>query len=259
LNPDIKNSLKDFQSILLSEMGDVKLMDRMDLKYTLSNRNLPLLLEKLKKNYKVLKIGDSNISTYKTLYFDTKNFDLYFKHHNGQLNRYKIRYRNYVESNLGFLEVKFRNNKGRMLKDRIRQNEIPLTWNETLTDFLLRKTPYQPDLLIPMVWVNYRRITFVGKETKERVTIDMNLEFSNNTTNKKLENLIIAEVKQPAKTKTPIIKILKECKIGQHSLSKYCLGMTSIYPNLKKNNFKEKLTALNKIINDKSFNSASGF
>jgi hypothetical protein len=40
------------------------------------------------------------------LYFDTDSKRFYHDHHNGKVKRTKIRMRNYVESNLTFLEIK---------------------------------------------------------------------------------------------------------------------------------------------------------
>ena len=64
-------------------------------------------------HYKCVEIENKRVSQYQTLYYDTKDMKLYNEHHNGHLNRYKIRHRTYVDSNLSFLEVKFKNNKGR--------------------------------------------------------------------------------------------------------------------------------------------------
>lgn len=240
-------------------MDRVKLMDRTDTKFSFSLSMLPGILERLKHDYRVVDINGHLSSTYKTLYFDTEGFDIYLKHHNGCLNRYKIRYRNYVESQLGFLEVKFKNNKGRTVKERIKQAEPELNCHEKSRNFILNKTPFKPESLHPSLWVNYSRITLVDKQFRERLTIDVNLEFLNAGNARKMQNLVIAEVKQGSKTPTPALKLFKELKLRPASLSKYCLGITSIYPLIKQNNFKQKLTLLNKIVNDNSFNAASGY
>ena len=100
--------------------------------------------------------------------------------------------------------------------------------------------------------VNYSRITLFNNDFNEKITIDTDLVFSNNSSNFKLDNLVIVEVKQTARAKTPILAILKEDDIKPISLSKYCLGVNYLYPEVKKNNFKNKLVTLNKIINDTS-------
>jgi len=111
-----------FSPISLKEMEGVKLMNRIDTKYTFSIDLLPTIMQLIKADYKVLEIDGNRKSSYKTLYYDTKEFSLYTKHHNGQLNRYKIRHRTYQETGDGFLEVKFKTNKGRTIKRRIETN-----------------------------------------------------------------------------------------------------------------------------------------
>jgi len=108
-------------------MDRVALMDRIDSKYIFNIHELPGFLEKLRPYYAVLDINEQEIFSYESLYFDTPNFDLYRFHHRGKLNRFKFRIRKYVESNLLFFEVKFKNNKGRTYKSRIiKENKISL-------------------------------------------------------------------------------------------------------------------------------------
>jgi len=88
----------------------------------------------------------------------------------------------------------------------------------------------------------------VNKYALERLTIDLNLEFEMNANSKTFNNLAIIEVKQQRLDRTsPVVKSLKEKGINPYSISKYCIGMTNIYPNLKYNSFKCKILKLNKI------------
>ncbi|MBK7667230.1 MAG: VTC domain-containing protein [Sphingobacteriaceae bacterium] len=50
--------------------------------------------------------------------------------------------------------------------------------------------------MVPNIWINYKRITLVNNANAERVTIDTELEFINKDFKKKMDNLVIAEVKQ---------------------------------------------------------------
>jgi hypothetical protein len=254
---DLNNILSTLPGISLPEMDGVKLMDRIDTKFVMPASQLQLMLEKVQPFYKILVVEGRTFSEYKTLYFDTPDLAIYARHHNGSLNRYKIRYRNYVESQTGFLEIKFKSNKGRTLKDRIKQKNAPLVWDTLSSDFIRAKTPYDPDHLRPVLWVKYSRITLVNNSFSERVTIDLKLEFSYNTIAKSMENMAIIEVKRGSRSESPIIKSLKELKVKPISVSKYCLGIATIYPSVKKNNFKRKLTVLNKITHDNSFKLAS--
>lgn len=104
--PDIFDQLSSFHPITLAEMDSVKLMNRTDTKFVFERSLLPELMETLSKEYKVLNVNGNRISAYKTLYFDTPKFKFYMDHHNGRENRFKVRIRNYVESDLFFLEIK---------------------------------------------------------------------------------------------------------------------------------------------------------
>jgi hypothetical protein len=151
--------IKDFESIDLKEMESVKLMDRTDTKFTFLYSQLTSILNIIKPHYKVLTINNKRHFSYKTLYYDTHDMMLYNVHHNGRLNRYKIRHRSYLDTNTGFLEVKFKNNKGRTIKERIEDEIAPTNWNVQETAFLTTKLPFDPLSLKPIIWVNYSRMT----------------------------------------------------------------------------------------------------
>lgn len=244
----VSDILNQFEPITLQEMDSVKLMDRTDTKFTFSMNDLPSVLNEAKNHYKILDIEGNRISRYKTLYFDTEDFSLYNKHHCGKLNRYKIRHRTYVESNVGYLEVKFKNNKGRTLKTRIKENIVPELNAGKAFDFLQKMLPFSPLDLIPKIWINYSRITLVNKLSAERLTLDLNLEFEKEGQKKMLDQLVIAEVKQDSKVASPFISIMRQKHIREGSISKYCLGVASSFSEVKKNNFKHKLLNINKII-----------
>jgi hypothetical protein len=81
-------------------------MKRVDTKFIVHKDQLPQLLDNIHNDYRVLEINQNRVMTYKSKYFDTPNAHLYLLHHNGKASRVKVRIRNYVESNLFFLEVK---------------------------------------------------------------------------------------------------------------------------------------------------------
>ena len=103
--------LKDYKSTTLPEMDEVALMERVDEKFTISFENTIDLLSKINHKYLCLEINGKRFFTYQTEYFDDSNHSLFKNRQNGKLNRYKIRFRDYVESKKTFLEVKFKSNK----------------------------------------------------------------------------------------------------------------------------------------------------
>jgi hypothetical protein len=85
----------------------------------------------------------------------------------GKLNRHKIRYRKYVESDLNFFEIKFKSNKNRTIKDRVREDHIQDTIIDEAKILLGKKTGLRPEELEPKFWVYFSRITLVSKRSAE--------------------------------------------------------------------------------------------
>ena len=244
----VNNILTYFEPISLSEMDDVALMDRTDTKYTFRLESLPAFIESIKDSYRVLEVNSNRISRYESLYFDTKDFDLYNYHHMGKMNRFKIRFRTYVESNLHFFEIKFKNNKGRTVKNRIKYPQTESNIAGKAEKFLLEHSPFLSSSLEQKFKVNFSRITFVNRNAPERVTIDLNLEFVNDDKRHLLEKLVIAEVKQSKPFVSTFVRLMKDHHIRKGSLSKYCFGVMSLYEQQRFNNFKPQLLLLNKLM-----------
>lgn len=237
----------DFEKIALPELESVKLMDRHDTKCFFNIKQLPSILKGLTNYYRVLEINNLQCLQYDSLYFDTPQFDFYLHHHNKYSNRYKLRFRQYVESNkLTFFEVKFKSNKGRTLKTRARCADIiPTLPHES--EALLHNTKLADLTLEPVLRIQYKRITLANKDLSERVTIDIMLSFEQNNQCHLLPEIAIIEVKQDKLNhRSPIIQVLHDNKIYAGSLSKYCLGMILCYPHLKANNFKKTMLRLEK-------------
>lgn len=242
----IHNALNSIDAISLKEMDSVKLMNRTDTKFVFPISLLPDLLIDSKNNYRVLEINDLRTPSYNTLYFDTKNHQLFLDHHNGRSNRYKIRIRNYVESNLYFLEIK-KKVKGRTDKHRIKLVNFEKEFSNSSKEFI-SKTIGNERHFEPSLWNNFKRITLVNKSVPERITIDLNLTFSFENQQHVLDYLVIAEVKQEkVNLNNPFISLLKQKGVRENSISKYCIGSLLCYSDLKYNNFKEKLLILDKI------------
>ena len=236
--------LQQFEPITLKEMEGVKLMNRTDTKFIFNIADYEKIMNEIREHYRVLEVEGQRISRYETLYYDTNNFTLYNEHHKGKLNRYKIRHRTYVESKIGFLEVKFKNNKGRTIKTRISKHDVPLAWEGESENFLSSALPFPPDKLVPVIWINYSRLTLVNKHSPERLTIDLGLEFVKDEKTQQLNKLVIAEVKQEKRQASPFMNVMKKYHIREGSISKYCMGIAFTCNNVKKNNFKSKLQTI---------------
>ena len=246
---EIKNILTGFDPIFLQDLADKSLMDRVDTKFMIDLHKFPRILMNLKRDYYALDINQRRINLYETLYFDTARQDLYLSHHNGQLNRYKVRSRQYVNSHLSFLEVKHKNNKKRTIKNRIKISGFHQGLNKQELEFLKDFCPFDPSQLQPCLWNTFYRITLVSKETIERLTLDFSLEFSNKYGRVLLPNLVIAEVKQEGfSTESVFVQEMRGNDIRPGGFSKYCMGTALLDKKIKANNFKPEILRLKKIL-----------
>ena len=244
------NALNNYDPIYLNEMSSVRLMDRHDTKLIMSRSLLNSVLEELINEYYVLEIGSKRAHAYESLYYDTASFKTYREHHNGRLNRYKLRYRSYVDSDLHYFEVKHKSNKNRTIKKRHETIGIQTSLGATSKDMVQRLTYFDPNELFPTLWIYFDRITLVNHDLTERITIDVNLEYKSYL--KEVEashpSMVIVEAKQKRFNRhSKIISTLHDYGVYPIRISKYCLGMLSCFDEIKRNAFKPKMLRISKI------------
>lgn len=237
-----------FDQIKLVDMEKVKLMNRTDQKFWFHYDYLPKLLQEVQNDYHLLHINGKSLLSYSTTYFDTKNDSMFSAHHNGKLNRFKIRKRTYVDSGIHFLEIKFKNNKGRTIKKRIPCALNNSSFTNTESQFIKSHTPFFTKELIPSLLNKFSRLTLVNKNLKERCTIDLNIEFEITDRIIPLDKLIVVEIKSDGKSKaSPLAMALRKNRIKTSGFSKYCVGRSITEPLLKQNAFKAKIRNIEKI------------
>lgn len=248
IETDLTEVLSEFSPITLSEMNGVSLMKRSDTKFVFPVSALPNVLRAVSSVYRVLEIDEERVFHYANMYFDTADQLLYRQHHNGRLNRYKIRSRRYVESQQSFFEVKHKLNGKRTQKERIPYNDNMAIINSEARALVCNTTDINPALLQPSLGVSYARMTFVCTERCERVTIDTALRFEAGTRQEQLSRLVIAEVKQEHKSRnSAFIQLMQEHRFAPLSVSKYCIGIVLTHTDVKHNRFKPKLRTLRKV------------
>jgi hypothetical protein len=245
---DINEILNSFESVQLSQIDSVKLLNRVDNKFIVKSCRLPEILECLKDEYFVLEVNGVRMSLYDTVYYDTPEFFYYYQHQNGRLSRVKIRVRTYKETEQSFLEIKVKNNHNQTQKDRICITGLDVLKEKKCKKFLKSWTEKYKEI-IPIIEVLYYRTTLVNKDFTERLTIDSGLNFKTENGAADFSGLCIVELKQDKLAKSPIREILREHRVFKSSLSKYCLGIASLYPNVKRNKIKVKMRLINKLCN----------
>ena len=250
-----RERINSFDPIQLFELQSGKLMARYDTKYILSPEQVLSLLTSLKEiNYKVFYINHLNLFTYQNLYFDTPSLQMYLCHHNGKKNRYKIRMREYLETNLRFLEIKHKNNKNLTLKTRVEIPEIDAGIIYNLKKFIYENSSFASANLRPVYRNQYQRFTIIHPQQKERLTFDFRLSFNHRNKNVQLNDVVIVEQKKAATDQVDGSKnIFKQFKNQEVRLSKYCIGVALLDLHPKKNRFK---TLLRKLQNQYPFTPA---
>ncbi len=246
---DFETLILQFSPIDLSEMDSVQLMKRTDTKYVFGEEELSQLLQGIQNDYRVLSVNGIRSNRYRTLYFDTASHNFYLQHQNGKLNRIKVRFRKYIESDLCFFEVKFKNNKGETIKKRVKVEDFEEELSNNQVTFINKVADVQSPLE-PKLWNTFNRITLVNTHLKERLTIDYNLKFEMGDQHLEMDNVVIAELKQERLNRnSPFAGIAKKLRIRETRISKYCIGSVLLNENLKYNRFKPKILTLKKISN----------
>lgn len=237
IEPNALAALASFDSHSLADQSVVDLPNRTDSKYLLPVTLLPRFLAEVREEHTVLQADEHRIFTYENTYFDTSDWAMYHAHHNGKLNRYKYRFRRYLETETSYLEIKLKNNRNRTVKTRTRwHSDEPM---QVMQD----KVPVEPRL-----YVNYRRIGLWNRTTDERLTLDFDVSWRRPGHEKvvRLPHLFIAELKRDGKFYgSPFVRKAKDYGYRPKAMSKYCAGVCLTDDGtLKKNRFKPLLAEL---------------
>lgn len=246
---ELQTILSKFNSVSLEEIDEVKLMNRIDRKYWFHISSLNTLLKNVTQYYDILEINGQRLMEYQSTYFDTADNFMYVKHHNRKLNRYKLRRRTYLSTDADFFEIKLKTNKKRTVKSRIPTTLSDKNLLEKEIVFLEDKSPFRAEDLKKSLNNHFSRMTLIHKNKLDRCTIDIHPKFWNEKGEVRFDNLVIFELKRGRSLKSsPMVSLLRDLKIRQRGLSKYCTGRAILDPSLKRNAFKPRLRFIEKYI-----------
>ena len=246
---EIRDIINAFPAISLQEANQVGLMNRTDTKFYFHRRLLTVILTSMLSDFSVLEIAGERIMPYESSYFDTADFQMFRWHHNGKLNRYKLRERKYFLTDESYLEVKFKSNKGKTEKYRRLQNGDDVKDRE----FVMNESPFDMAAMSRVLNNQFDRMMLVHKSAALRVSIDMNIRFDNgNHSTYHIDNLVVLEMKADQYNgNMDLVRKLKLLKIYPSKFSKYVTGMMLFYRELKSNNFKKRYRQINKVLEKK--------
>jgi len=241
--------LNRFSTIELSSLDKEHLQDRVDTKFVLHQSQLPALLVKLENSHQILEVEGCGIQPYQNLYFDDAQLSLYLQHHDKKGNRCKVRLRKYASNNTVFFEVKQKINRQRTIKLRIPHHELNETLSAEALDFFYQTVTTNVGNLRPTLWCDFNRITLVSPGQDERMTVDYDITVRNLKRTVSFDGLALIEVKHASNKPSSFNILAKQNKIKKMSISKYTMGLAHLHPELKQNNFRMKLLAVERIRN----------
>lgn len=244
----IEDVLDTFDTVSLADLSQTSLLNRFDTKFVMPLQTLYPILSAVSHVYRVLRMNGELFHGYRSLYFDTTDFDLYYQHHNQRRPRWKARSRQYLSNNQAFFELKAKCANGRTSKQRMPTTTMVTAMTPETEAFLALHAPELCHRLQPKLWSEYRRATLIDPDGTERITIDTDLCFRSRHRMITFDHLAIVELKKTTACRTsPILQHLRAAGTRPRSFSKYCVGLLSLYPSLKHNMFKPSLRLIERI------------
>jgi hypothetical protein len=247
---DLAPHISRFGRVSLEDLNvRAPLLDRQENKYLLTASQLAELSLDLADRADVLEIDGRTVFTYETTYFDTPDLLTFRQHAQGKRRRMKVRSRRYVDSGECWLEVKLKGSRGRTVKQRLaidtrRHGQV----DGEVIEFIDRCVRQEygerfAEPLGPALTMRYRRITLVGADRPERVTIDHAASFRA-ATGEQVDaphDLVIVEVKSPDGHGVAD-QALHARGVRSTSCSKYCVGVAMLGLDERYNRFKPVLS-----------------
>lgn len=236
-----------FEPASLEMLRSRALLRRTDTKFLLRSDVVIWALAAITNAYRVLPSGQRFLGRYRTIYFDTPDFLCFDDHRRGRRPRHKVRIRHYLDRQRTFFEIKSKLGNDVTTKHR----ELRTYGDESFSDADRRTVSRQTGLpageLRPSLLIDFSRMTLLGIDSEERMTIDFNVGFDGGP-DSNLEGVSIVEVKQAQLCRTtPIMKVLRAHGLRPHPASKYCTALALSRPSLRANALKRVLRTVERI------------
>lgn len=252
MSPEINHILDTFLPIRLDEMDGVSFMNRIDTKYIFRSDRVCELIKMMEGRYKVLEINGHRISEYNSTYLDTPWFQFFDQHVTGRSGRNKVRFRHYDQTGISYLEIKHKTHRNRTVKRRIENRLTGNKFDTAALEFINKHIHGNALLLSPVMMNTFKRITFTGLLTPERITIDIDLSFTSpDGRRKEIPAIAVAELKSDGQPgRSPFSAIAKGASVYPSRFSKYCIGCAFLFDLPRKNNLKPQLLHIKRIENE---------
>jgi hypothetical protein len=228
-------------------MGLAELQTRVDRKYFVPAGVFRRLIDELAGELRVLDIDGRRTFGYESVYFDTPQLTTYRAHLQRRRHRFKARTRTYTDSGLCMFEVKLTGARGETVKHRVphrAEDSAELTEGARAHLRTALCEAYHQDMpagLRPTLATTYRRTTFVSRSGDVRLTCDVGLACLNDRHEvRDTGTHVLVESKSSGGGSSPD-RILRELGVRPASVSKYCVGVAALHPELPSNPWHQTL------------------
>lgn len=252
------HGLQTLAGVSLEELeARASLMTRTDRKYVVPVESLPELVGAVAERdscLKVLDIGDRRSHRYASTYLDTPELESYWRSACRRRHRFKVRSRDYLDTGLGFTEVKTRGARGSTIKTRVLRTAphgpaSPDALPEEATDFVRTElasaglSRVDVASLVPTLRTSFVRSTLWLPGSGARVTLDVDVAWSLpwSGTVARVPGLAIVETKT-CRAGTGVDRVLWSRGHRPVRISKYGTGLALLMPELPAHRWHRVLT-----------------
>jgi hypothetical protein len=234
--------------ISLKELNNLaELQTRVDRKYFVSAGVFRQLIAQLAGEMQVLEIDGRRTFGYESVYFDTPDLTTYRAHLQRRRQRFKARTRTYTDSGLTMFEVKLTGARGETVKERVpypTEHRAELT-EEALAHLedILCQAYHQnlPTGLRPTLVTAYRRTTFVSRTGDTRLTCDVGLVCRDGEHEVRDTGTHVLVESKSSVRGGAADRILRDLGVRPATVSKYCVGVAALHPELPSNPWHQTL------------------
>lgn len=243
-----------FETVGLSQVANSATSNRIDTKFALREESVFEVLNDLKDECRILDVDGQKFSTYRTQYFDTESYALFRRHHAGRSNRYKVRARTYLNTQMSYVEIKRRTPAGMTTKVRRPTEQFETRLTAASREFIDTHCSIGASELMPMLLNSFDRICLVSKNASERLTIDLNVEIETGVEPICLQGVAVAEFKQERSNRSDrdaaFLRQMRAINVRPTRFSKYCMGLLLTNSDIKHNRFKPQLKELGRLMEE---------
>ena len=252
MSTPVSGTVDALEPISLADLDAIAALQvRNDRKYVVNDTIVDHMLCELAGGLQILQIDGLRAFNYRSVYFDTSNFDLHHAAAGGRRRRFKVRTRTYEDSAKVMLEVKTKDGRGRTVKERLDydiDNSSHLTpEGRRFVQMALASSdvPVTNELLNaaglhPVLTTAYRRSTIVHGTSGTRATIDSALVCTATDGRSTSLDAVIVESKSLTAA-GPIDRWMWAHGHRPVKISKCSTGLAALYPELPSNKWRRTL------------------